>query len=182
MLAIPRITIKTNNRIHKQTGTYPERRKTDSYYLTFHGRNNTNRLTFIYTRPPNWRKYIIIVCNPSLIISLEPFPPNSLTLMFEIDLHIYEYYTDAQLCVATLGRTIVCFWHDSSQWVRVSSFTRFLEHKRRRTTVGRTPLDEWSARRRDLDLTTHNTHNKHPCLRGDSNPQSQQASGRKPMP
>ena len=25
-------------------------------------------------------------------------------------------------------------------------------------TVGRTPLDEWSARRRDLYLTTHNTH------------------------
>jgi hypothetical protein len=29
-----------------------------------------------------------------------------------------------------------------------------------RTTVGRIPLDEWSARRRDLYLTTHNTHNK----------------------
>ena len=30
----------------------------------------------------------------------------------------------------------------------------------RRTTVGRTPLDEWSARRRDLYLTTHNTHKR----------------------
>ena len=28
----------------------------------------------------------------------------------------------------------------------------------RHTTVGRTPLDEWSARRRDLYLSTHNTH------------------------
>ena len=28
------------------------------------------------------------------------------------------------------------------------------------TTVGRTPLDDWSARRRDLYLTTHNTHNR----------------------
>jgi hypothetical protein len=27
----------------------------------------------------------------------------------------------------------------------------------RRTTLGRTPLDEWSVRRRDLCLTTHNT-------------------------
>jgi hypothetical protein len=26
-------------------------------------------------------------------------------------------------------------------------------------------------------MTTHNTHNKHPCSRWDSNPQSQQASG-----
>jgi hypothetical protein len=30
----------------------------------------------------------------------------------------------------------------------------------RRTTVGRSPLDEGSARRRDLYLTTHNTHNR----------------------
>ena len=37
-----------------------------------------------------------------------------------------------------------------------SSFTRFPDHTQRRTTVGRTPLDEWSARRRDLYLTTHN--------------------------
>jgi hypothetical protein len=36
----------------------------------------------------------------------------------------------------------------------------FLDHTRRRSTVGRTPLDEWSARRRDLYLTTHDTHNR----------------------
>ena len=30
----------------------------------------------------------------------------------------------------------------------------------RRTTVVRSPLDEWSAPRRDLYLTTHNTHNR----------------------
>jgi len=42
-----------------------------------------------------------------------------------------------------------------------SSLTRFLDHTQRRTTVGRTPLDEWSARRRDLfTFTTHNTHNR----------------------
>jgi len=34
----------------------------------------------------------------------------------------------------------------------------FLDHTQRRSTFGRTPLDEWSARRRDLYLTTHNTH------------------------
>ena len=31
-------------------------------------------------------------------------------------------------------------------------------HTQGRTTAGRTPLDKWSARRRDLHLTTHNTH------------------------
>jgi hypothetical protein len=36
----------------------------------------------------------------------------------------------------------------------------FLDHTQRRTTVGRTPLDECSARRRDLYLTTHDTHNR----------------------
>ena len=30
----------------------------------------------------------------------------------------------------------------------------------RHTTLGRTPLDEWSSRRRDLYLTTHNIHNR----------------------
>ena len=41
-----------------------------------------------------------------------------------------------------------------------SSFTRFLDHTQRYTTVGRTSLDEWSTRRRDLYLTTHNTHTR----------------------
>jgi len=30
----------------------------------------------------------------------------------------------------------------------------------RHTTLGRTPVEEWSARRRDLYLTTQNTHNR----------------------
>jgi len=30
----------------------------------------------------------------------------------------------------------------------------------RHTTLGRTPLDEWSARRRDLYLTAHNFHKR----------------------
>jgi len=52
------------------------------------------------------------------------------------------------------------FLHNSPQWAKASSFTRFLDHTQRRTTVGRTPLDEWSAHRRDLHLTIHNTHNR----------------------
>ena len=49
-------------------------------------------------------------------------------------------------------------WRNNPQWARASSFTRFLDHTQRRTTVDRTPLDEWSARRRDLYLKTHNNH------------------------
>ena len=49
---------------------------------------------------------------------------------------------------------------NSLPWARVSSFTGFLDHTQRSTTIGRTPLDERSARRRDLYLTKHTTHNR----------------------
>jgi hypothetical protein len=47
-----------------------------------------------------------------------------------------------------------------------------LEITLRRTTLGRTPLNEWQH----TTLTT----DRHPCFRRDSNPQSQQASGHRP--
>jgi hypothetical protein len=40
---------------------------------------------------------------------------------------------------------LLFLWPDSPQWGTASSFTRFLDHTKRRITVGRTPLDEWSA-------------------------------------
>ena len=40
-------------------------------------------------------------------------------------------------------------------WLLIHEVSR--SHTQRRTTVGRTPLDEWSARRRDLYLTTLTT-------------------------
>ena len=53
-----------------------------------------------------------------------------------------------------------CFWRDSPtlpQGARATSFIKFLDHTQRRTKVGRTPLDEWSVRCRDLylDNTQH---------------------------
>ena len=56
---------------------------------------------------------------------------------------------------------------------------KFVDHTQRRTRVGRSTLDEWSARRRDFYLTTLNTRNT-PCPRRDSNPQFQQANDRRP--
>jgi hypothetical protein len=55
---------------------------------------------------------------------------------------------------------IFSLWRCAPMRVMVSSFLMFLDHTQRRTTVGRTPLDEWSARRTDLYQTTHNTHNR----------------------
>ena len=40
------------------------------------------------------------------------------------------------------------------------AFLRFLDHTQFRSTLGRIPLDKWSARRRDLYLIKHNTHNR----------------------
>ena len=49
-------------------------------------------------------------------------------------------------------------------------------------TLNRAPLEEWSARSTDLVQHTTLTRNKRPCLRQDTNPQSQQSSSRKPTP
>jgi len=45
-------------------------------------------------------------------------------------------------------------WRCDPTPVMASSFLRFLDHTQRRTTVGRTPLDEWSVHRRDISQQT----------------------------
>jgi len=109
----------------------------------------------------------------------------SVRILFEQTSYVYIIY------FALIIMCIFSYWRYNPLWVCIlqpssgaiaSSRTRFLDHTQRRATVGRTPLDEWSIRRRDLYLTTHNTHDRHPCPRWDSNPRSQQASGRRPTP
>ena len=64
-------------------------------------------------------------------------------------------------CVVIIIMFILFFlWRCAPTGARPSSFTMFLDPTQRRTTVGRTPLDERSARRRYLYLTAHNTHNR----------------------
>ena len=92
-----------------------------------------------------------------------------------------------QACVSNYSFHCAClsvFGATAPQWVRASSFTAFLDHTQRCITVGRTTVDEWSARRRDFYLTTHTTltTDKRPCPRWDSNLQSQHASDRRPTP
>ena len=61
------------------------------------------------------------------------------------------------LCLFVFGAT-------TPQWATASSFLRFLDHTQRRITAGSTPLEVWSARHRDLYLTTHTvTTEKLPC-------------------
>jgi hypothetical protein len=63
-----------------------------------------------------------------------------------------------------------------------SSFLRFIDHTQHCIIFGKTPLEEWSARRRDLYLTTYITHNKQtsmppsrfePTISADERPQTQ---------
>jgi hypothetical protein len=68
-----------------------------------------------------------------------------------------KYHTEN---LQTLSATACLFLACSPHWARASSFIRVLDHTKRRTTVGRTHLEEWWARHRDLYLTTHNTHNR----------------------
>ena len=61
--------------------------------------------------------------------------------------------------------TKMLFWHYIFLFgATVSNGQGLLFHEvsisQRRTTVGKTPLDEWSVRRRDLYLTTNNTRNR----------------------
>jgi len=75
---------------------------------------------------------------------------------------------------------IFSFWRNNPHWARTSSLKRFQDHTQRRTTVGRTPLEEWSARRRGLYLTTHNTQRQtsmppvgfEPTISADERPQT----------
>ena len=84
-------------------------------------------------------------------------------------------FSSGQICTVTgWGTTeevrvqykIIYILHNFFLWlcdptrVMASSFLMFLNHTQWRSTVGRTSLDEWSARLRGLYLTTHDSHNR----------------------
>jgi hypothetical protein len=97
--------------------------------------------------------------------------------------HVSRIRVKGCLVPEILQRLIFFLWRCDPTQVMASSFLRFLDYTQRRTTVGSTPPDKWSARHKDLYLTTHNTHNRQTSmLRWDLNPRSQQASGCRPTP
>jgi hypothetical protein len=98
---------------------------------------------------------------PNLSMNVENYFLYITWIEGNLNLNLCHYIFDDNLIIDE-GSCCVCFFirRNSFQWAKASSFTRFVNHTQRRTTVGRTLLGEWSARRRDLYLTTHNTHNK----------------------
>jgi hypothetical protein len=83
--------------------------------------------------------------------------------------------------------SVYCIVHQVGLITRIFRDARSTKHKIDNThwhththTLGRTPLDQGSARHRDLCLTTHNTtRDTQPYHRRDSKPQSQQARSRR---
>ena len=80
--------------------------------------------------------------------------------MFLIDLHIKFHISRYKQWILNVV-IIYFFYHGATAPSRprpphCRGFTITLRH----TTFGRTPLDKWSGRRRNLYLTTHNTHNR----------------------
>ena len=85
------------------------------------------------------------------------------------------------LCSVTIISTIALIilpWRSVPGPPHYQGFAITLRH----TTVCRTSLALWSAQRIGLYLTTHVTHNTIRTSQWDSNPQSQQASGRRLTP
>ena len=74
--------------------------------------------------------------------------------LWEINFSLNIISFDSVVLRVWLNKLHVCLF------VFATTAPWFLDHTQRRTTDGRTPLDKWSARRRDLYLTTHNTHDK----------------------
>ena len=69
-------------------------------------------------------------------------------------------FTDIHVNMFVFGATAPPVGHG----LLIHKVSRSQDHTQLRTTVGRTPLDEWSTHRRDLYLTTHNTHNRHTSM------------------
>jgi hypothetical protein len=61
-------------------------------------------------------------------------------------------------CVVKLKEHSLPLWRNSPTRAGTAFFLSFLDHTPWHITVNRTPLDKWSAGRRDLQLTTRNTH------------------------
>jgi hypothetical protein len=102
--------------------------------------------------------------NASVLVNRWNLKPNVIEVFRPRPLPSQVYPKFALPSNAPLFQFFSTLWRCDPTRVMTSSFLRSLDHTQRRRTVGRTPLDEWSARLRDLYLTTHNTHNRHTSM------------------
>jgi hypothetical protein len=81
-------------------------------------------------------------------------------LRFSLSIIIHHCSTLIFIHVPTIIYLFPFLWRNSPTRARAASFLRFLEHTHLHIAVGRTPLDERSARLRNPHLTTSNTHKR----------------------
>jgi hypothetical protein len=112
--------------------------------------------TISCTRVQMWAQKMTILAELSLCF-FSVLPVN-FDIMFQIKPHPFPYLSLPiyYLLTPKLFRAISYSSIRHLQPLRVwaASFWRFRDHTQGHTTVGRPPLDEWSARRRDLYLTS----------------------------
>jgi hypothetical protein len=92
------------------------------------------------------------MCTVLLPPGVNPVAGNKYIIPYHI---ISWWYTHCTTLIIIIIIIIIIFSCSAAQrglWPPCT--TRFLDHTQPRATVGRTPLDEGSARRRDLYLTT----------------------------
>jgi hypothetical protein len=109
------------------------------------------------TSPTQQRQYTLLpysLLQTTANLSHTPYSVQLLLLLLHYMPRIshINYLFVIHSCNTTLIQ-VFFLWRNSPTLARAASFLRFLDHIQWHTTVRRTPLDEWSARRRDLYLT-----------------------------
>ena len=144
---------------------------------------NDQRCLYYYWECPHWKTSLYAVNSSSVCGSVSKRTASSIfsTLILNIS---WSFVYGKR--VSKPNETFFSLpWRNSPQGAR--AFNRGSTITIRHTTLGRTPLDEWSARKQRHLNAQHTIHTtkKYPCSWRDfffSNPQSRQASGRRPMP
>jgi hypothetical protein len=103
------------------------------------------------------------MCTESLAANIEFCPHSVFTGSISVFSKLFCSRAPFWLRKITMDPNIPFFFNGSTApWgPRPPHFSRLHDHTFfRHSTLGRTPLHEWSARRRDLYLTTHNTYKR----------------------
>jgi hypothetical protein len=91
----------------------------------------------------------VLLCN-QLFITLQLVQNEIIITSINFSWH----YSD-KILVAIKTFLLLLVWHNCPTRARAASLLRFVCHTQWHNTIGRTPTDGWSARRRNLYLTTH---------------------------
>ena len=104
---------------------------------------------YYYYWKPTFLIFIHTFIHPSILPYPSVYPSTYLSIHSSIHPYLPIHYHLLLLLLLLLLILYTLYYYlfvfsatAPPQWARVSSFTMFLDHTQRRTTVGRTPLDE----------------------------------------